>query len=514
MTEVRIALYMRISMEDQEIKEESNSILNQRLLLSRFVLDAFACVKTTVVEFVDDGYSGTNFDRPSVKKLLEDVKGARIDCIIVKDFSRFSRDYIEMGAYLEQIFPFLGVRFISVNDHYDSNNFTGKLAGMDTVFQCLVNDLYVKDISVKVKATLEMKHEKGIYANGSVPFGYKKSKEDCHLLEPIEPEAGIIRRIFQMTLDGNSSSKIAKVFNEEGVMTPMEYKIKRGITTMKPKGNRFLWDASTICQMLRNDFYAGDWVYKKYETNTVGGKARLKPRSEWKIYYNHHTAIIDREIFELVQQGRRKKFAQKREKHPLTGKIVCGYCGKNLKIVHSLNPYFFCATRYKTDSPECVKKVNVMVLGQMILNLLQQEILKQAEGTKWRQTCIVQLREQYESVAQKINRRDAEVKRLEEEKMAWYETYKRKEHLVHEYRNVIENLREEEKRLTVEKKSLESRLEKIKNKIAETNEKERREWEEGGITVLNQDVVDTFVEKIVVWDEKKVEITWRFSAMT
>lgn len=370
--EVRIALYMRLSMEDKENEEESNSILNQRLLLRRFVLDKFADVKTEVMEFVDDGYSGTNFDRPSVKELLENAKEAKIDCIIVKDFSRFSRDYIEMGAYLEQIFPFLGIRFISVNDHYDSNDYIGKSAGMDTAFKYLVNDLYAKDISVKVKSTLEMKREKGIYANGSTPFGYMKSKEDCHLLEPVEPEAGIIRRIFQMTLEGYSSSKIAKLFNEEGVMTPMEYKIKRGITMMKPKGNRFLWDGSTICQMLRNDFYAGDWVYGKYETNAVGGKARLKPRSEWKIYYNHHEAIIDRETFKMVQQSRgRKKSVQKREKHPLTGKIVCGCCGKNLKIEHSLNPYFFCATRYKTDSPECVKKVNVMFIEQMILYMLQ-----------------------------------------------------------------------------------------------------------------------------------------------
>ncbi len=245
MDEQRIALYMRLSMEDKDMEEESNSILNQRLLLRRFVLDNFTDVKTVVEEFVDDGYSGTNFNRPSVKELLEDAKAEKIDCIIVKDFSRFSRDYIEMGAYLEQIFPFLGVRFISVNDHYDSNDHIGKSAGMGTAFKYLVNDLYAKDISVKVKSTLEMKREKGIYVNGSTPFGYIKSKEDCHLLEPVEPEAEIIRRIFQMTLEGYSSSKIAKLFNEEGIMTPLEFKIKRRITAMKPKGNRFLWDGST-----------------------------------------------------------------------------------------------------------------------------------------------------------------------------------------------------------------------------------------------------------------------------
>ena len=311
-----------------------------------------------------------------------------------------------------------------------------------------------------VRMLKALAHEKGIYANGSTPFGYMKSKEDCHLLEPVEPEAGIIRRIFQMTLEGYSSSKIAKLFNEEGVMTPMEYKIKRGITMMKPKGNRFLWDGSTICQMLRNDFYAGDWVYGKYETNAVGGKARLKPRSEWKIYYNHHEAIIDRETFKMVQQSRgRKKSVQKREKHPLTGKIVCGCCGKNLKIEHSSNPYFFCATRYKTDSPECVKKVNVMFIEQMILYMLQQEILKQEEVSKWQQDCSVQLRERYESVIQKINRIDAEVQQIEAEKMEGYEKYRSEKILVDEYRKFMELLRGKEEKLTVEKGRLEGRLE-------------------------------------------------------
>ena len=512
MDEQRIALYMRLSMEDKDMEEESNSILNQRLLLRRFVLDNFTDVKTVVEEFVDDGYSGTNFNRPSVKELLEDTKAEKIDCIIVKDFSRFSRDYIEMGAYLEQIFPFLGVRFISVNDHYDSNDHIGKSAGMGTAFKYLVNDLYAKDISVKVKSTLEMKREKGLYVNGSTPFGYIKSKEDCHLLEPVEPEAEIIRRIFQMTLEGYSSSKIAKLFNEEGIMTPLEFKIKRRITAMKPKGNRFLWDGSTICQMLRNNFYAGDWVYGKYETDMVGGKARLKPRSEWKIYDDHHEAIIDRETFELVQKNRgRKKSVQKREKHPLTGKIVCGCCGKNLKIEHSLNPYFFCATRYKTDSPECVKKVNVMFLEQMILYMLQQEILKQGECVTWRQECGEKLKVRDPGVAGEINRIDVEEARLEKEKLEGYEKYRRKEILAEEYRKIRDDLKKKEEKLIGEKGRSEDKLEKRKDKVVQREGEGRQGWGGCDIAELDQDVVDAFVQKVVVWNEKRIDIEWNDS---
>ena len=164
-----IAIYMRLSQDDGDPNAESNSIVNQRHLLYSYVEKNFEDYE--LLEFQDDGYTGANFSRPGVSKLLERVRNGEVDCIIVKDLSRFSRDYIEIGAYLEQIFPFAGVRFIAVNDRYDSNRFKGDVAGLDTSFKNLMNDLYCKDISVKVKSALKMKKENGIYANGSCTFG-------------------------------------------------------------------------------------------------------------------------------------------------------------------------------------------------------------------------------------------------------------------------------------------------------------------------------------------------------
>lgn len=512
MEELKIALYMRLSLEDDGEGDESNSISNQRILLRNFVAEKFTGQAYKVREFVDDGYSGTNFERPAVTELLNDVRDGKINCVIVKDFSRFSRDYIEMGTYLEQIFPFLDVRFIAVNDRYDSRDFSGRTAGMSNAFKYLVNDLYAKDISVKVKSTLDMKKEKGVYANGSTPFGYQKSPEDCHQLVPVEPEAGIVRRIFRLTMEGYSSSQIAKKLNEEGVKTPIEYKMARGITRMNPKGSRFIWDDSTICQMLRNDFYAGDYVYGKYETAEVGGKPKLKPRNEWKIIRNHHTPIIDREIFERIQESRgREKSAQKRKKHPLTGKIICGHCGKTLKIEHAMNPYFFCGTQYKTESPECAYQVNAMFMEQVVLYALQQEMVRQVDVAEIQKKMGEILREKYEKLLQERERiLDAE-KRIQKEKLEMYERYKEKKITGEKYLDARERLDESVDTVLKERKEIEEQIQRIESELGEIEADSDKVWRNVKITELNQNVADTFIEEIRVWDERKVEIVWRFT---
>lgn len=383
--ETVIAIYMRLSQDDGYLEAESNSIVNQRQLLHFYIAEHFENYE--LLEFVDDGYTGTNFNRPGVAELLDKVKEGKIDCIIVKDLSRFSRDYIEIGSYLEQIFPFAGVRFIAVNDEYDSDNYKGDVAGIDTAFKNLLNDLYCKDISVKAKTALRVKKEKGVYANGSCAFGYYKDSKDRHKLLIDEKEAAIVRRIFQMTLDGISSHEIAKQFNAEGVKTPIEYKMERGITFRMPKGVHFEWDGPSICHILRNAAYAGDFVYDKYETPEVGGKPRLKPQSEWKVFKDHHEAIIDRDIFERIQQSRGTKNAVKYERHPLIGKIECGRCHRSLRIARIKNPYFFCSNRYVSRCEGCVSRINVQFLEQYLLFRLQEEADRQADMQQELDSC-------------------------------------------------------------------------------------------------------------------------------
>lgn len=299
----RIAIYLRLSKEDKNISDESDSIRNQRMLLKEYVRNNF--VQYDLKEYVDDGFSGTNFARPGVADMLEKAKKGEIDCVIVKDFSRFSRDYIDLGSYLDQIFPFLGIRFISLNDGYDSKKNGGNTATLDISFKGLMYDLYSKDLSVKVKSALQSRKEQGQYACGNTPFGYVKSRENRHMLEAAEDEAKVVRKIFSLAAEGKTSVEIAKLLNREKIPTPIEFKIKKGQTIRKALGERFQWSHAVICSILKNPVYAGDMVYGKYDKVSVGGKPRLKPRKEWKVYRDHHPAIISREDFEKAQRTRK-----------------------------------------------------------------------------------------------------------------------------------------------------------------------------------------------------------------
>ena len=333
--QLKVALYMRISKEDEDImekgnsaeerhsigerhsmeerqsmekecfKEESNSIRTQRILLRSFAEEHFRDSK--ILEFKDDGYSGVTLERPGVSAMLGLVKESALDCIIVKDFSRFSRDYIELGTYLEQIFPFMGVRFISVNDNYDSEAGSGRAGEMDISFRNLMYDLYSKDLSVKVKSSLAAKKERGQFVGANCPFGYEKAPGDKHSLVVVEDEAEIVRRIFRMTAEGMTSSQIAKAFNKEGVKTPIEFRLEKGKASRRAEGGRFAWQGSTICAILRNESYTGDMVHGKTYKEHLGGRNRVKPRSEWRIFRNHHAPIISRELFEEVQRSEERR---------------------------------------------------------------------------------------------------------------------------------------------------------------------------------------------------------------
>lgn len=296
---MNIAIYMRLSKEDEFSHEESNSISMQRLLLQDYVREHFPDAK--VYEFADDGYTGTNFDRPGIQDLLDRVKNFEINCIIVKDFSRFARDYIELGSYLEQIFPFMGVRFISINDKYDSDQYVGNVADIDVNFKNLLYDLYSKDLSVKIKASMRSIKEQGKFVGAEPPFGYAKDPKDRHKFVVAEDEAEIVRRMFAMYADGMSTVEIARIFNEEGIKTPAQIRAEKGIRKFRPKGGVYLWQHTSMLRMLKNRAYVGDLVHGTFECQKIRSDKRVTDPEKWIITENHHEPIVDREIFDKVQ---------------------------------------------------------------------------------------------------------------------------------------------------------------------------------------------------------------------
>ncbi len=462
------------------------------------------CIKDSV--YIDDGFTGTNFQRPGVTDMLDQVREGAVDCVIVKDFSRFSRDYIELGSYLDQIFPFLGVRFISLNDDYDSKKRGSNTAEIDIAFKGLMYDLYSKDLSVKVKSSLRARKEQGQYACGNTPFGYVKDKADRHMLAVAEDEAKIIRRIFALALEGKTSVEIARLLNREKIPTPIEFKIKKGQTSRKPIGKCFQWDYPCICSILRNPVYAGDMVYGKYEKESVGGKKHLKPRSEWKVYKGHHGAIISGDDFETVQKMR-KQTGSKRAKdpgggHPLQGKVYCGGCGRAMALrKNRLNPYFYCSRRYSyADTDYCVENMNLMFLEQYILYQIDSELLKREKAEKIKQKRKEEIQEKLNVLEKERRKLCAKRKILHRKRLEEYEkaVFGKEAHFQIEKAD----MQDTEEEIA----GIDGEIESLKKSICKEKSGAAGYFDWGGKTGFN--LVEAMIRKITVYDEGHIEIEW------
>ncbi len=500
MKKYQIAMYIRLSKEDDDDRDESNSITMQRSLLKRYIAENFA--DYDLQEFCDDGYSGTNFERPAIKRLLSAVRDSEIDCIVVKDFSRFARDYIELGTYLEQIFPFLRVRFISVNDHYDSINYQGGIADIDVEFKNLLYDLYSKDLSKNIRSTLASIKEDGKYVSAHCPFGYKKDPKDRHRLLIAEDEAVIVCRIFSLTLEGYSTVAIARMFNETHVKTPVEFKIEKGETRRIPKGDRFLWSHSSIRQIITNMVYIGHIAQKK-TTNVFGKKKKiLNEKENWLVTYNHHEPIIEEDVFNKIQEEcGKKRNPVHNPSHPLTGKVVCGNCKKNMQYRRGLNPYFSCAKRYSNGLTGCVEKVNAMYLEQYVLFLLQEKLLAGGKLNCLRKEAVAALDNELQEVHTQKHRLLAKITQLKELHFEAYQDYAMgKSADFKKYHSEIQALKialEETEAVIQEKECSHLYIEKDGKYVADE------------IAILSKEMINRYIDKIVVYNEQNIEIVWQ-----
>lgn len=420
---MNIAIYMRLSKEDEFSHEESNSISMQRLLLQDYVREHFPDAK--VYEFADDGYTGTNFERPGIQELLDRVKNLEINCIIVKDFSRFARDYIELESYLEQIFPFMGVRFISINDKYDSDQYVGNVADIDVNFKNLLYDLYSKDLSVKIKASLRSMKEQGKFVGAEPPFGYAKDPKDRHKFVVAEDEAEIVRSMFAMYADGMSTVEIARIFNEEGIKTPAQIWTEKGIRKFKPKGGVYLWQNTSMTRMLKNRAYVGDLVQGIYECQKIGIDKQVTDQEKWIIKENHHEPIVDRKVFDKVQErlGKRRRPRGKQQRHILVGRLKCGGCGRNLRHNISGHHYYWCSgvNVYQLDG--CVKRIEDFYLEEVILFQLQQHIMELGESDRLLQEEKDKAVEAVEVLKQECRAAEKAVENAKKKRMADFEAY-------------------------------------------------------------------------------------------
>ena len=328
-TTYKVGIYIRLSREDDEKNNESESITNQR----SFILDYLKENNYTLYdEYTDDGYSGTSFDRPAFKRMIADIEMGKINMVVTKDMSRLGRDYVNFGHYIEKYFPEHNVRYIAITDDVDT--FIDSSANDMVPFKAIFNDMYAKDISKKVKASITTKKKNGCFMGTYAPYGYQKSSENKYQLV-IDPVASIVvKRIYKLFLDGMSLQKIARILTNENIAKPSIHKKMKCYPNHKTKG---IWDESTILDILKNPNYTGNLHQnRRRKVNYKSKKIVDVPKENWIVSYNTHEPIIDMKSFELVQgiHEKNKLFHKKNQKRSLLlqGFIKCKECGYTIGI--------------------------------------------------------------------------------------------------------------------------------------------------------------------------------------
>ncbi len=390
------AMYLRLSREDSDVgttadtgsagsaevtfRAESNSIGSQRELIRSFIreqedIELFDC-------YADDNYSGSNFERPEFKRMISDIRAGRVNCVIVKDLSRFGRDYIETGRYLDQIFPALGVRFIALTDRYDSFSADAGERNIVLPVKNFINDSYCRDISTKVKSQLAIKRRKGECLAAFAVYGYRKSAEDRNRLLVDDYAAGIVRRIFAWKIEGMAVSAIAEKLNGLHILSPKEYKKSLGLNYRGgfARGSDSRWSSPSVRRILTNEVYLGHLVQGRTERiNYKVKKCVEKPKEKWIRVENTHEPIISADDFTIVQnllKADGRISPEKKEISPFMGLLFCGDCRE--QMVRRVNRYkgtekiyYICSTKNRGEG--CSR------------HSIEETVLKELTGTAIRQ---------------------------------------------------------------------------------------------------------------------------------
>ena len=365
------ALYCRLSRDD-ELQGDSNSIKNQKAILQKYADDNGF---TNTEFFVDDGYSGTNFDRPDWQRLISLVEEGRIGTIIVKDMSRLGRDYLKVGYYTEVLFPGSDIRFIAINNNVDSAN---QQDSDFTPFLNIINEWYAKDTSKKIRAVFKSKGQSGKPLCTNPPYGYIKDPEDKTRWIFDEEAAKVVREAFHLCMQGYGPSQIAKEFTNRRIMNPTAHARKNGINIPDNRGHDddYVWRGSTIVHMLSRQEYLGHTVnFKTYRKSYKQKKQMKNDPSEWMIFENTHEAIIEESVFEVVQRIRdgRRRLTPMGEMPLLSGMMFCADCGNKMYQVRGRGwehekEYFVCATYRKVKGGCSSHQIRNVVVEELLLD--------------------------------------------------------------------------------------------------------------------------------------------------
>ncbi len=510
-----VAEYIRLSREDGD-KVESDSIGNQRKLIAEYLKnkEEFIVYDT----YIDDGFTGTNFERTAFKRMIADIKAGKVNCVIVKDLSRFGRDYIDTGKYLERFFPDNDVRFISITDNIDSIK---QAYDMLLPIKNIFNEQYARDISKKVHAAMNTKQKAGEFIGAFASYGYKKSLADKNKLVIDEYAANVIRRIFDLYIKGNGKIKIAGMLNAEGILCPSEYKKVNGENYRN--SNRLestsYWTYSTINRILSNEMYVGNMVQGKTQRK-MHSRAKLIERQEWIVVPNTHEAIIDIDTWNKAQKllkRRTRNLDLQSNISIFAGFLKCGDCGRALTKKRYLQNgkefiYYNCGTYVRSGSKFCSShSISHKVLEKIILEDLNMVIssidnLKELiAGNKIPENDIKQ------EVEADRKRIQAELCKVRNKKRAIYEDYQEKLISKEEYISYRQDY------IIMEEK-ISKQIEHLEEKSKEGNVEDifELQWikhllELGKVEQLDRNIVVDMVHMIKVFNNQRIKVVYNFS---
>ncbi len=511
-----VAVYLRLSRDDvsDSVSAESNSIRSQRDLIRSYIRRQDDMEIYDI--YVDDGWSGANFDRPSFKRMMEDIEAGRIDCVIVKDLSRFGRDYIGAGQLIQKTFPAFSVRFIALNDNFDTLTADFNENTLVLPVKNFVNDMYCSDISQKVRSHQQVKREKGDFIGAFAVYGYRKDPENVNHLLVDEYAAGIVKMIFTWKIAGFSNLAIAEKLEGMGILSPMEYKKSKGIkfstgfvTHVKAK-----WSAVAVKRILTNELYTGVMVQGKNEKVSYKAKHSVKkPREEWVRVADTHEAVVSAEDFETVQkllEVDARASAKKARCHMFTGLLYCGDCKEPMirrvnRYKGTEKVYFICPTRNKGLG--CTRhSIPEEKLKHLILTGLQQQLALFLDKNH----VLTQI-QKMEVPFNEVEIFDKEIQKLHQEQEKYvflrkglYEDLKQgiiTEEDFHNFRQIYEMQYQAAEEAVRRQEEAVRSLFKAGVAAGANLEKMKFTLE---ITELNRDVLVAFVSRILVYEDKRV----------
>ncbi len=522
-TKWSVGEYNRLSKEDGD-KPESDSIQNQHSINQKhldYLREQGEQIESVTV-YSDDGYAGGDFKRPRYQALIRDIESGKINCIIFKDNSRLGRNYPELGRLMEDYFPQKGVRVISVLNNLDSVKDPRGYCSAIVSFSNIVNDDYIRQLSIKIKCTLTMKRERGEFIGNYAPFGYQKDPADRHRLVVDEEQAEIVRKIFDWYEDGMSAGSIAKRLNAMQIMTPGDFKIRDGcksfITHDRNSSKLHTWTTTTIATILKNEVYIGNMVQGKHKSVSYRSKKMmLTDESEWTVVEGTHAPIISDEQFAIIHErfARRTRISPgKTHVYPLSGLVSCGACGHRMnRVVSQGYARYRCITRtYAPDKCQC-PSIKEEYLEDLILQTLQSLIARLVDV----KAVIDAARKSKTTNSAKneymlaLNKAKREQERLQDAQFHLYDDLQSGLIPKTQYLQF-------QKRYETEIAAQEAKIEHLNQGLLQLKEVRQQDDEfvaffqkYGNIQKLDWDTVNQLIQKVVFHDKQHVDIYFRFA---